>query len=125
MTETWTVGPDPAPVAPGDVPELLRARAGRGELETWLTSSAGRSLAVLSNNRRAMVMLLERPGDPGEHAVDPDAGDEWSDGFVLANGQDDEYPDQDTVPLPEALRIVAHILATGAPPPDAAWRIDR
>lgn len=92
--------------------------------ETWFVDDGGRSLAVVSNGERAMVMLLDHEGDAGEHAVDPGA-DGWSDGFVLANGQHDEYPDTDTVPLAEALRIVEHVMASGGPPPDAAWQVDR
>ncbi|MDQ0939505.1 hypothetical protein [Streptomyces sp. V1I1] len=49
----------------------------------------------------------------------------WSDGFRLSVGQDDEYPDEDTVPLVEGLRIVRHILAVATPPADAAWKVDR
>lgn len=71
-----------------------------------------------------MVVLLDGEGDPGEHAVDTGADGE-SDGFVLANGQDDEYPDRDTVPLAEGLRIVECIVGTGAWPADARWVVDR
>ncbi|WP_158717213.1 hypothetical protein [Streptomyces sp. NRRL F-4474] len=35
--------------------------------------------------------------------------------MILANGQHDEYLDLDTVPLPDALRIVDHILTAGTP----------
>lgn len=49
---------------PEVVLEILRARIGRGQLETWLTSSSGRSLAVVTNTERAMVMLLEKEGIP-------------------------------------------------------------
>ncbi len=95
-----------------------------GTLESWLTSSSGRLLAVVTNTRRAMVVLLDGEGDADEHAADPGA-DGWSDGFVLSNGQHDEYPDEDTVPLPEAFRIVRHIPAHGTPPADAPWSVDR
>ncbi|SCF56397.1 hypothetical protein [Streptomyces sp. Ncost-T10-10d] len=57
-----------------------------------------------------MVMLLDGEGNPGEHASDPGA-EERSDGFILENGQNDEYPDEDTVLLGEAFRIVHHILS--------------
>ncbi|MYU20552.1 Imm1 family immunity protein [Streptomyces sp. SID8352] len=125
MDETWVVRDDgDVPVAPEEVLEILRARIGGGRLETWLTASSGRSLALVTNGERAMVMLLAGEGDPGEHAVDPGAGD-WSDGFVLANGQDDEYPDEDTVPLDEAYRIVEHLVRTGHWPTDARWVSDR
>ncbi|WP_404867834.1 hypothetical protein ACI1MP_05100 [Kitasatospora griseola] len=96
----------------------------RGRLENWLHSSRGRQLAVVCNGERAMVMLLDGPGDPGGHAVDPGA-DGWSDGYLLASGRHDEYPDEDTVPLDRALRLVRHLLGTSAPPPDAPWSVDR
>ncbi|MCX4538506.1 hypothetical protein OHA79_50455 (plasmid) [Streptomyces sp. NBC_00841] len=70
-----------------------------------------------------MVMLLDGEGDPGAHASDPGAED-WSDGFILENGQNDEYPDEDTVLLSEAFRIVRHIIVKGTPPADAAWTVD-
>lgn len=71
-----------------------------------------------------MVMLLDDEDDPGEHAVTPGAAGR-SMGFVLANGQHDEYPDADTVPLADALRIIDHILTVGAPPGDTTWSVDR
>ncbi|MEU8340492.1 hypothetical protein AB0C74_02245 [Spirillospora sp. NPDC048832] len=123
MTDSWRFDDD-APLAPDAALDELRARIGRGTLESWLTSSSGRLLAVVTNTRRAMVMLLDGEDDPGEHAVDPGAGG-WSDGFVLSNGQSDQYPDEDTVPLPEALRIVRHILTHGTPPEGAPWKSDR
>lgn len=122
MTESWRLD-DGGAIGPNAAVDELRARIGRGTLETWLTSSSGRLLAVVTNTRRAMVMLLDGEGDPGEHAVAPGA-DGWSDGFVLSNGQDDEYPDEDTVPLAEAFRIVRHIVAHGTPPEDAPWKAD-
>ncbi|GAA2696310.1 MULTISPECIES: hypothetical protein [Actinosynnema] len=117
---------DGRPVAADEVGELLRGRIAAGALEAWFASDGGRSLAVVSNGERAMVLLLEREGDPGEHAVDPDADpDDWSDGYELANGQSDEYPDADTVPLAEALRIAECVVAKGTWPADARWVVDR
>ncbi|MCL7430272.1 hypothetical protein [Streptomyces sp. YS415] len=78
----------------------------------------------MTNTERVMVMLLEEESDPGEHAVDPGA-QRSSDGFVLSNGQDDEYPDEDTVPIREAFRRVKHIVGTGFWPTDARWALDR
>ncbi|MFB6871309.1 hypothetical protein [Streptomyces sp. NPDC056323] len=122
--ESWSLAGDTAAVSADSVAQALRARIAGGKLESLLESSSGRTLFAVSNGERAMVMLLDHPGDPGEHAADPGAKD-WSDGFVLSNGQADEYPDADTVPLAEALRIVRHILATGRPPADAVWAVDR
>lgn len=110
MTDSWTL--DGVPLAPDEVGAVLRARIDAGHLETWLAGESGRSLAFVTNTERAMVMLLNGEGDPGEHATDPGAEGE-SDGFVLSNGQSDAYPDADTVPLPEALRIAGHVVRTG------------
>ncbi|MET8981767.1 hypothetical protein ABZX85_39865 [Streptomyces sp. NPDC004539] len=125
MTESWVIADDsPAPLPFEAVPEALRSRIALGHLETWLTSSSGRSLAFVTNTERAMVVLLEGPDDPGEHAVTPDT-EGTSDGFTLSNGQVDEYPDEDTVPIEEALRLVRHVVETGTWPMDGRWVTDR
>ncbi|MFJ1792568.1 Imm1 family immunity protein [Kitasatospora griseola] len=123
-TERWEFADQGSTATGGpDAVAELRRRIGAGRLENWLHSSRGRQLAVVCNGERAMVMLLDGPGDPGGHAVDPGA-DGWSDGYLLANGQHDEYPDEDTVPLDRALRLVRHLLDTGAPPPGTPWSAD-
>lgn len=125
MIESWVIkGDSLVPVSSEVVLEALRSRIDSGQLETWLTSSSGRSLAFVTNTERTMVMLLDDVGDPGEHAVDPGAQGA-SDGFVLSNGQDDEYPDEDTVPIGEAFRLVKQIVGTGSWPADARWAVDR
>ncbi|MEV7833598.1 hypothetical protein AB0P12_23675 [Streptomyces subrutilus] len=125
VIESWVInGDSPVPVSSEVVLEALRSRIDSGQLETWLASSSGRSLAFVTNTERAMVMLLDDKGDPGEHAVDPGAQGA-SDGFVLSNGQDDEYPNEDTVPIGEAFRLVKQIVATGSWPADACWAVDR
>ncbi|WP_020578287.1 hypothetical protein [Actinopolymorpha alba] len=84
-------------------------------MTTWLESSRGGTIALVSNGSRAMVMLLEHDdGDPGEHAIDP-GGVGSSGGFVLENGQVDEYPDRDTVPMGDALRILVYLVSEGVP----------
>ncbi|MFI1600065.1 hypothetical protein [Streptomyces venezuelae] len=115
---------DPGPVSSALVTAALRSRLTHGQLETWLSSSSGRLLGFVTNTERAMVMLFDEGDDPGEHAVDPDAAGS-SDGFVLRNGQNDEYPDEDTVPIHEALRLVEQIVGTGCWPADAHWVADR
>ncbi|MFE0332491.1 hypothetical protein ACFW08_38030 [Streptomyces sp. NPDC058960] len=125
MIESWLINDGgTVPVSSEVVLETLRARVDRSQLETWLSSSSGRSLGFVTNTERAMVMLLEAKGDPGEHAVEPGAVGS-SKGFVLSNGQHDEYPDEDTVPIGEAFRIVEHIVSTGSWPADARWVADR
>ncbi|NNH71230.1 hypothetical protein HLB23_15375 [Nocardia uniformis] len=131
MAEQWAISEEGVPtesrcrpVLSSDVAYLVRARIGRGRYETWFGSSAGRALAIVTNGVRAMVVLLDGDGDPGEHAVDPMAKG-GSTGFILAGGQRDEYPDKDTVPLEEALWIVNGIVELGVPPTNSKWKIDR
>lgn len=125
VIESWVINDDiPVPLSSEVVSAALRSRVDSGQLETWLTSSSGRSLAFVANTDRAMVMLLEGEGDPGEHAVDPGAKGS-SDGFLLSHGQDDENLDEDTVPIVEAFRLVEHIVGTGSWPADAHWVVDR
>ncbi|MEU4066215.1 hypothetical protein AB0F25_28050 [Streptomyces wedmorensis] len=125
VIESWVIHDDSfVPVSSEVVLEALRPRIDSGQHETRLTSSSGRSLAFVTNTERAMVMLLEDEGDPGEHAVDPGALGS-SDGFVLSDGQYDEYPDEDTVPICEAFRLVQQIVGTGFWPEDARRVVDR
>ncbi|WP_374223327.1 hypothetical protein [Streptomyces sp. F63] len=117
MIDAWVIDDgSTTPVSSEVVLETLRARIGTGQLETWLTSSSGRSLGLVTNADRAMAVLLDGEDDPGEHAVDPGAHGS-SKGFVLANGQYDVYPNEDTVPIGEAFRIVEHIIREGSRPP--------
>ncbi|SDK20640.1 hypothetical protein [Streptomyces indicus] len=123
--ETWALDADvPVPVTPDEVAQLLRTRIGGGQFDLWLKSPSGRAVSLLTNADRAMVVLFEGPDDPGEHALDPGA-EGASGGFLLADGQIDAYPDADTVPLGEALRLVEHIVRTGTWPDDAPWMSDR
>ncbi|MFH9970278.1 hypothetical protein ACH4PR_55545, partial [Streptomyces mirabilis] len=61
----------------------------------------------------------------GQKPVRKTRGPSSSEGFVLSNGQHDEYPNEDTVPLEEAFRILSHILSEGSWPPDTSWMVDR
>jgi hypothetical protein len=124
VNESWKFDDAPATLTADTAVEQLRTRIADGQLESWLTSSSGRRLAIVTNRHRALVALLDDEDDPGRHAVDP-GSDGYSSGFVLANGQHDEYSNQDTVPLPEALRIVRHVLTEASPPADTTWMIDR
>ncbi|WP_256725647.1 hypothetical protein [Streptomyces sp. IMTB 2501] len=69
MTETWTFAGEPMSVTAGEAAVALRRRIAEGRPETWLISSAGRLLTVVSNTERALVMLLDEEDDPGAHAV--------------------------------------------------------
>jgi hypothetical protein len=101
------------------------ARCRRGHaFETWFAHHQGRLLAVVTNGTRALVMVLDKPGDAGEHTVDPATTGEQG-GYVLANGRHDTYDDRDSVPLGQALRIVEHVSQHGHPPAGVGWKVDR
>jgi hypothetical protein len=87
---------------------VIRQCVRDGSLETWLEHKNGMVLAVVSNKVRAMVMLLDEPGDPGAHAIDPDAVGH-QDGYLLGNGQNDTFDNRDSLALHQALRAVRHI----------------
>jgi hypothetical protein len=125
MVERWALQGHSDWLEPSQVTKLVMDRLERQMLTTWLESDSGRIIAFVTNGSRAMVLLMEGfEGDPGEHAIDPTASG-VSGGFVLENGQVDDYEDRDTVVLPEALRILRHLLADGVQPADATWQVDR
>ena len=125
VQEQWHLSDQPGPVEADSIAETIERRVSQGTMTTWLESSRGRTISLVSNGSRAMVMLLEHSdGDPGEHAIHP-AGVGSSGGFVPENGQVDDYPDRDTVPMGEALQILVHLVGEGVPPSDASWQVDR
>jgi len=124
VIDKWRVQDQLPYVTGSQAVQLVRDHIEHGTLTTWLESDRGRALAIVTNRSRALVMLLDEPGDPGEHAIDPAASGE-QDGYVLENGQYDTYASRDTVTLDLALTLVQHIVDHGRPPADVAWEIDR
>lgn len=92
--------------------------------ETWFECDDGRLLNVTTNGRRALVMLLREAGDEGEHAIDPDASGK-QDGYVLGNGQNDAYPNRDTIALDTARIVVEQIIDRDDRPSGVRWQVDR
>ena len=95
-----------------------------GALTTYFRIDLGRLPVFVSNGTRAMVVLINSEGDPGEHAVSPGAVGS-DDGYVLDNGQEDTYEDADTIPLPDALIALSSIIDSGHPAPGTSWSVDR
>lgn len=120
----WRVQETNFPISASAALELLRSRTADHRYETWFEHDDGRLLGVVTNGERAMMLLLDDDGDPGEHAVDPTAAASESNGYRLGNGQVDTYPDADTVPFETAMRLV-HDIITGHPRRPADWCIDR
>lgn len=103
---------------------LLGNRLDWANQETWFEDDEDRLLAVVTNGKRAMVVLMNAEGDPGEHLVDP-SGEGHTGGYLLSNGQIDVYADRDTVPFTVAARAVAHLIDHGTWPDDVTIDDDR
>ena len=124
MAEEWSVLDEGRKVSGDKAAARVSTNVDDGRLTTCFRSDLGRLLVVISNGTRAMVVLMSGEGDPGEHAVSPEAVGS-SDGYVLENGQEDTYEDADTIPLPDALKALRSIIDSGRPPPETSWRVDR
>ena len=109
VVSEWRLVDTNEAMSPSAAVALLRARLRSGQWETWFESDSGELLSIVTNGHRAMVMLLQEPGDAGEHAIDASAGESTSTGYVLANGQVDSYADVDTVTIADAMERVAQI----------------
>ena len=72
----------------------------------------------------AAGLLLQEPGDAGEHAIDASAGESTSTGYVLANGQVDSYADVDMVTIADAMERVASVIG-GRDRSASEWTDDR
>lgn len=124
MVDGWHLQDQARTLTGREAADLVRDRVHRGDFTTWFESELGRVLAVVSNGARAMVMVLDEPGDAGAHATDP-AATGAQDGYVLDDGQHDTYDNRDTVNIADAFTIVEHIVDHGHPPAHVAWHIDR
>jgi hypothetical protein len=123
VRETWSI--DGETVDATSFEDDLRARVSAGVLTTWVESSEGRTLALVSNGARMMVVLMEHVEDPGFHAIDPQADAESQSGYVLDNGQVDTYPNRDTIALDDGVRAAAEVVRTGELTKGVAWHSDR
>jgi hypothetical protein len=124
VTERWRLADSGAWQDAESIIDAIDSRESRGELTTWLESDSGRTVGWVTNRQRVMLMVMNHPGDAGEHAIDPDARGSSS-GFVLENGQSDEYADRDTYATKNARRNLQSMLTTGQEPPGEPWEIDR
>ena len=123
LRDAWSV--DGRTVRGADVPSLIKTRIANGLRWSAFESQAGPVVMFVTNEERAMVVVLDEPGDAGSHAMDPDAGPGTSGGFVLDNGQHDEYADRDTVPFEAGVAAVTHIIENGELDPRITWHSDR
>src|SRR5258708_24404141 len=80
VAEDWRIDNDF--VAGQEAAAAVTARLSSGVRSTWLTSTTGRSIGLVTNGERAMLVVMNEPGDPGVHAVDPSAGSGRSGGFI-------------------------------------------
>ena len=100
----------------------MRTADRSGVSEMHLVRDGGPSLMWVNVVTRTVVVYWDSGyDDAGSHAVDPDAGPGASDGYPLANGQVDEFPDRDTVPRDVAVEIVLYAFEHASRDPRVAW----
>lgn len=122
-TDCWQLRDGTVVATGSDGRGLLRSMVEAGHRDILLTRGPVSSLQFVTNGHRVMLVLWGREGhDDGVAAVDPTAGNDLSDGYVLDNGQADAYSDQQTVPLAKALEAVGYIVDNNAPDPRLNWR---
>jgi hypothetical protein len=61
VAETWRFDDDPVTLTADAAIDRLRARIASEKLESWLASSAGRLLAVVTNKKRAIAKPASVP----------------------------------------------------------------
>jgi hypothetical protein len=125
VPERWRVQDDVAFISGDNAVRRLAERFEAGTHETWFEADSGRMVCVVTNGARALLMLLDHDGDAGEHLSDPSGSDEPVAGFVLANGQADQYAERDTVPLDRALDVLRALIDGGEMRVEHRWMIDR
>jgi hypothetical protein len=123
VSEAWSL--EGGEVHATSVPALLRDRISSGLRWSAFEHSSGEVVMFVTNGERAMVAVLDEPGDPGSHAVDPTAGPGTSGGYVLDNGQADEYLNADTVPVDTGITAVAHFIGNRVLDPTVIWKSNR
>ncbi|WP_344647064.1 hypothetical protein [Cryptosporangium japonicum] len=111
-TETWWFG-DGTRVETGDIQKSLNGLIARGETEIRLTASSGRELGLITNGVRARVTRREQAGFPDEVAYERQTRGADRVVLIRADGVGNEYSIEDTIALPEALRLIGHVVTTG------------
>jgi len=127
MAKTWVaqVGNESVGITSLDELRAILSRTGKAAgQEFWLEHPDGRSICMLRNGHRALLMF--RDADDGSLVALADGGvpDVPAVEFTLANGQRDEYPGAWTVSAEQAIAALEHFFATAVLAPFLAWRDD-
>lgn len=125
MSERWRVQDEGAFIHGDEAVRRVVEGLEAGTHETWFESESGRIVSIVTNGPRALLMLLDHDGDAGQHLSDPLGGDEPVAGFVLANGQVDQYAGRDTVALDSALDVLCALIDGREMRAEHRWTIDR
>lgn len=118
----WLSGSKKKILTAAEIQTLFINQLATGPLSTQLETATGLKLQVVTNRERMKITLIEPKGTSG-HAIDPQAGKGSRGGFLVDNGQEDEYDDVDTVTIPDALNVIGYILTHGTPPQEG-WKVD-
>jgi hypothetical protein len=125
VREVWKLQGDDAGLDGRTAAELVVARLERDVRTTWFESDRGRIACLVTNRERALLMVLDHVEDAGEHLVDEASDEVESTGYVLENGQVDDYADRDTVPLASALAALREVIDADPAVAARPWVSDR
>ncbi len=94
--------------------------------ELWERGPQGQSLCALVNGGLGWLMYLRHDGDAGFSSRNLDyTGPEGATiGYVLANGQRDEYPASWAYPVATVMAALDYFRREGQPAPFVAWHND-
>lgn len=102
------------------------AKARTSPRDLWFEREDGKILTALVNGDRGWLMYRVDEDDAGYSSRDPTyAGPEEAVlPYILANGQQDEYPVSWTLPIEEVMRATEYFLETGEKAPWVTWHDD-
>lgn len=89
--------------------------------EVWLEDSESGTLLLLSHGREAFLMHLYVGEGWTTRAAE---AEETAGGFILSNGQVDEFPSSWVVPLQQAMDALLHFSLHGERAPGLNWHDD-
>jgi hypothetical protein len=112
-----------------DIGDLSGFRSLLGELSSQkfghlqITRYEEDSLTIHTNSGRGWLMYLRFPADGGlyTHDVEYDGDPEAEEYFVCACGIDLQFRVSQTLPKPEALRVIEDFFVTGELPRSVPW----
>lgn len=92
------------------------------QVEYFLNNPEDKGLLLLMNKTHTLAIYLRYSGDSGFTAINPRGDASQLQGFILSNGQKDEYPTTTLIGNKEAFDVMRYFLLTGERYPGVEWQ---